>query len=136
MQITRRIEFSASHSCANPNLSRAENLAIYGEDANPHGHGHNYVLEVTLSGEPDPVTGMIIDLKEVKRILEKQVVDPMDHRHLNHEVPPFDRIVPTSENLAVEIWNRLSPEFEGTPARLSGIRLYETDDLYVDYQGR
>lgn len=136
MQITRRIEFSASHSCANPALSRAENLALYGEDANPYGHGHNYVLEVTLRGEPDPVTGMIVDLKEVKRILERQVVEPMDHRHLNHEVPPFDRIVPTSENLAVEIWRRLESEFEGTPARLANIRLYETEDLFVEYEGR
>lgn len=136
MQITRRIEFSASHSCSNPSLSRAENLAVYGVDANPHGHGHNYVLEVTLSGDPDPVTGMIVDLKDVKRILERQVVEPMDHRHLNHEVAPFDRVVPTSENLAIEIWRRLESEFASTPARLTNVRLYETEDLYVDYEGR
>jgi 6-pyruvoyltetrahydropterin/6-carboxytetrahydropterin synthase len=136
MQITRRIEFSASHSCVHPALSRAENLALYGEDANPHGHGHNYVLEVTLSGDPDPVTGMIVDLKDVKRILERQVVEPMDHRHLNHEVPPFDRVVPTAENLAVEIWRRLEGEFASTPARLANVRLYETEDHFVEYEGR
>jgi len=136
MLITRRIDFSASHTLANPALSEAENLALYGQDARPHGHGHNYVLEVTLAGEPDPVTGMIVDLKDVKRVLEEEVVEPMDHRHLNREVPPFDRLTPTAENLAVEIWRRLQPRFEGTPARLAGIRLYETEDLYVDYAGQ
>jgi 6-pyruvoyltetrahydropterin/6-carboxytetrahydropterin synthase len=135
MLITRRIDFSASHTCSNPALSDAQNRALYGSEAHPHGHGHNYVLEVTLSGSPDPVTGMIVDLKDVKQWLEEEVVEPMDHRHLNHEVPPFDRVVPTTENLTVEIWRRLQPRFEGTPARLAGIRLYETEDLYVDYAG-
>lgn len=135
MFITRRIDFSASHTCHNPALSEAENLALYGEDARPYGHGHNYVLEVTLSGQPDAVTGMIVDLKDVKRVLEEEVMAPMDHRHLNREVAPFDRIVPTAENVAVEIWRRLEPRFAGTPARLSNVRLYETEDLYVDYAG-
>ena len=106
-----------------------------GRDANPNGHGHNYTLEVTLEGDPDPVTGMVIDLKEVKEILNREVVEPMDHRHLNHEVPPFDRIVPTTENIAVEIWRRLAPQFATASARLKNVRLYETDDLYVDYSG-
>src|ERR1700680_4660769 len=107
MNITRRVEFSASHICALPSLSTAENQAIYGAAANPHGHGHNYILEVTLAGDPDPVTGMVFDLKRLKEILNLAVVDPMDHRFLNHEVPPFSRVVPTAENLAVEIWTRL-----------------------------
>lgn len=136
MWITRKVEFSASHSCYNQGLSEAENAALYGADANPHGHGHNYSLEVTLEGEPDPVTGMVVDLKDVKQILEREVVDPMDHRHLNHEVPPFDSIVPTTENVAVEIWRRLQPRFAQGPARLHAIRLYETDDLFVEYEGR
>lgn len=135
MQITRRIEFSASHCCSSPRLSAAENAALFGDDANPHGHGHNYVLEVTLEGTPDPVTGMIVDLKQVKRILEQEVVEPMDHRHLNYEVPPFDREVPTTENLAVEIWRRLAPRF-GSEAVLKTVRLYETEDLFVEYEGR
>jgi len=135
MWITRRVEFSSSHSCSNPALSAAENRALYGEDANPHGHGHNFRLEVTLEGDPDPVTGMVVDLKLVKSILEREVVEPMDHRHLNHEVPPFDRVVPTTENLAVEIWRRLEPRFSGGAARLKAIRLYETNDLFVDYEG-
>jgi len=136
MWITRRVEFSASHSCYNPALSEAENDALYGADANPHGHGHNYSLEVTLEGEPHPVTGMVVDLKDVKNILEEAVLDPMDHRHLNFEVPPFDTLVPTPENLAVELWRRLAPRFAEGPARLRNIRLFETADLYVDYEGR
>jgi len=133
--ITRQVEFSASHSCANPALTPAENRALYGEDANPHGHGHNYRLEVTLEGDPDPMTGMVVDLKVVKGILEREIIEPMDHRHLNLEVPPFDRVVPTTENLAVEIWRRLEPQFLGAAARLKGIRLYETDELFVEYYG-
>jgi 6-pyruvoyltetrahydropterin/6-carboxytetrahydropterin synthase len=136
MLITRKAEFSASHSCWNAALGPEENAAVYGAEANPAGHGHNYVVEVTLEGEPDATTGMIVDLKEVKRLLEEEVIEPMDHRHLNHEVPPFDRVVPTTENLAIEIWRRLSPRFDGTPARLKLVRLFETEDLYVEYEGR
>jgi 6-pyruvoyltetrahydropterin/6-carboxytetrahydropterin synthase len=135
MRITRQVEFSASHRCWSEALSEAENRALYGEDANPHGHGHNYRLEVTLEGQPDPVTGMVVDLKQVKEILNREVVSPMDHRNLNHEVPPFDKIVPTAENLAVEIWRRLQPRFLNGGARLKGVRLFETEDLYVDYSG-
>lgn len=135
MLITRKVEFSASHTCWNPALDREANKAVYGEEANPNGHGHNYRLEVTLEGEPDPVTGMIVDLKDVKQVLEEAIVKPMDHRHLNHEVSPFDKVVPTTENLAVEIWRRLQPRFQASPARLKLVRLFETDDLYVEYEG-
>ena len=135
MLLTRRAEFSASHVCANPGLSDAENRAVYGANANPNGHGHNYVLEVTVEGEPDPVTGMVFDLRELKQILHEEVVEPMDHRFLNREVPPFDRIVPTTENLAAEIWRRLDPRIGGESVRLRNVRLYETSDLYVDYGG-
>jgi 6-pyruvoyltetrahydropterin/6-carboxytetrahydropterin synthase len=135
MLITRRVEFSASHVCAQPELTLEQNRALYGEGANPRGHGHNYVLEVTLEGEPDPATGMIFDLKELKEILQREVVEPMDHRFLNYEVPPFDKVVPTTENLAVEVWRRIHPAFEKQQARLRGVRLYETEDLFVDYFG-
>lgn len=108
---------------------------MYGAAANPHGHGHNYVLEVTIAGQPDAVTGMIVDLKEVKEILNQEVVNPFDHRHLNYEVPPFDRVVPTTENIAIEIWRRLAPHFTGAKGRLDLVRLYETEDLYVEYAG-
>lgn len=132
MLITRRAEFSASHVCFQPLLTAEQNRALYGAAANPSGHGHNYVLEVTLEGDPNPDTGMVFDLKRLKEIIQKQVVEPMDHRFLNHEVPPFDKIVPTAENVAAEIWRRLAPHFDHD-ARLSNVRLYETEDLYVDY---
>ena len=96
MLITRKIEFSASHVCSNPRLTPDENRALFGPASNPHGHGHNYVVEVTLSGDPDPVTGMVFDLKELKDLLTRQVVDPYDHRFLNREVSPFDRVVLTN----------------------------------------
>jgi 6-pyruvoyltetrahydropterin/6-carboxytetrahydropterin synthase len=135
MLITRRVEFSASHVCAIPTLTEAENRELYGAAANPRGHGHNYAIEVTLEGEPDPVTGMVFDLKRLKDVINRTVVEPMDHRFLNYEVPPFDTVVPTTENLAIEVWTRLQPEFQDGRAHLHSIRVYETDDLYVDYTG-
>ena len=135
MFITRRIEFSASHVCANPALPDEENRRLFGEAANPYGHGHNYVVEVTLEGDPDPVSGMVLDLKELKSILNAQVVESFDHRFLNKEVPPFDRTIPTVENIAIEIWNRIEPSLSRPPAKLHAVRVYETPDLYVDYFG-
>lgn len=133
--ITRKAEFSASHFCASPQLSAAENQTLYGKASSPSGHGHNYVLEVTVAGEVDPVHGMIMDLKELKRIMHEQVVDVYDHRFLNHEVAPFDRVVPTAENIAKDIWGRLRPRIDDNGRRLHSVRLYETPDLYVDYRG-
>ena len=135
MVITRKVEFSASHVCRNPNLSNEENSRLYGASANPNGHGHNYVLEVSLEGQPDPVTGMVLDLKELKDILMRQVVEPYDHRFLNYEVAPFDRIVPTTENIARDIWQRLEPLLSVGSKKLHMVRVYETPDLYVDYRG-
>ncbi|MBM3788484.1 MAG: 6-carboxytetrahydropterin synthase [Acidobacteria bacterium] len=135
MFITRKAEFSASHACWVPSLTEEQNQQVYGAASNPRGHGHNYVVEVTLAGVPDPITGMIVDLKEVKDILNRDVVGPFDHRFLNHEVSPFDRVVPTTENVAIEIWRRLEPSFRTGPARLANVRLWETDDLFVDYAG-
>jgi 6-pyruvoyltetrahydropterin/6-carboxytetrahydropterin synthase len=136
MFISRRAEFSASHICRSAQLSDEENARLYGPGANASGHGHNYVLEVTLEGAPDPATGMIYDLKDLKDVMMREVIDPMDHRHLNYEIPPFDTVIPTTENLAIEIWRRLEPQFSGTPARLHSVRLYETEDTFVDYYGR
>jgi 6-pyruvoyltetrahydropterin/6-carboxytetrahydropterin synthase len=135
MLITRKVEFSASHVCRNPALSDEENRSLYGLAANPHGHGHNYVLEVSVEGSPDPITGMVLDLKELKDLLNRHVVELYDHRFLNYEVPPFDRDVPTAENIARDIWRRLEPELNSPGRRLRLVRLYETPDLYVDYLG-
>jgi 6-pyruvoyltetrahydropterin/6-carboxytetrahydropterin synthase len=133
MVISKKVEFSASHICRSELLSDAENERIYGAAANPHGHGHNYVVEVAIEGEPDPVTGMILDLKKLKDILEARVLNVYDHRLLNREVAPFDRVVPTVENIAIDIWNRLAPHIEG--ATLYSVRVHETAELSVEYRG-
>lgn len=128
--ITRKMEFSASHLYHNPNFSLEENRRIFGKCNNPHGHGHNYVLEVTVAGEPDPTTGMVLDLKELKDILQREVTDRMDHRFLNREVPELAGQIPTCENIARVIWDLLESKI--TRGRLQRIRLYETPDLFVD----
>ena len=133
VSITRKAEFSASHRLANPAWSDEQNYEVFGDESKTH--GHNYVLEVTVSGRVDPTHGMIMDLKELKEIMNREVVDPWDHRHLNHEAPPFDHVIPTVENMAAEIWNRLQPAVASESRRLQSIRLYETPDLYVDYAG-
>ena len=133
--ITRKVEFSASHVCRVPELSEEENRQRFGPAANPNGHGHNYVLEVTVEGNPDPVTGMVLDLKELKELLNREVVALYDHRFLNYEVPPFDRVNPTAENVAREIFQRLKPVLNDAGRTLRQVRLYETADLWVDYGG-
>lgn len=132
MFITRKAEFSASHICRINTLSDEQNRELFGDEANVHGHGHNYVLEVTLEGEPDPVTGMILDLKELKDIIEDEVIRPMDHRFLNYEVEPFSTVIPTAPNIAQEIWRRMKARLNGKGGRLAKVRLFETQDLYVD----
>lgn len=129
--ITRKAEFSASHFLANPAWTPERNLQAFGDESKTH--GHNYVLEVTVAGQVDPTHGMIMDLKELKEIIEREIVEPWDHRHLNHEAKPFDEVIPTTENVAREAWTRLRPEIAERGARLHSIRLYETPDLYVDY---
>lgn len=135
MFITRKTEFSASHVCRLETLSDIQNRELFGEEAHRYGHGHNYVLEVSLEGEPDPVTGMIVDLKDVKDILDREIVARMDHRFLNYEVAPFDKVIPTTANIAQEIWKRLERQFAGADFRLARVRLFETPDLYVDVDG-
>jgi 6-pyruvoyltetrahydropterin/6-carboxytetrahydropterin synthase len=134
MIISKKVEFSASHICRSPQLTDAENDQVYGPAANPLGHGHNYVVEVAIEGDPDPVTGMILDLKRLRGILEERVLDVYDHRLLNREVEPFDRVVPTVENIAIDIWNRVAPAIGGR-ARLFSVRVHETSELCVEYRG-
>jgi len=128
--ITRKIEFSASHLYHNPALSPEENRRVFGKCNNPHGHGHNYTLEVTVAGEPDPVTGIVLDLKELKGILEREVMQRMDHRFLNYEVAELKGKIPTCENIARVIWDLLDPQIK--QGRLHRVRLYESADLFAD----
>jgi 6-pyruvoyltetrahydropterin/6-carboxytetrahydropterin synthase len=131
--LTRRAEFSASHVYHNPEFSAEENRRMFGKCNNPYGHGHNYMLEVTVKGEVDPRSGFVVDLKELKEIMQREVLEAMDHRHLNKEVPEFAKQIPTSENIAIAIWNRLAPKLK--VAKLHRVRLYETEDLFVDFYG-
>jgi len=133
IRITRKVEFSAAHFYHNPDLSPEENRRVFGKCNNPHGHGHNYVLEVTIAGEPDPMTGMVLDLKELKDILQREIMERMDHRHLNYEVPELAGKIPTCENIAAAIWQLLDPKI--TAGKLDRVRLYESPDLFADCTG-
>ena len=131
--LTRKCEFSASHYYHNPAFSAEENQRVFGKCANLNGHGHNYTLEVTVKGEVDSTTGFVVDLKQLKDVLNDEVVEAMDHRHLNKEVPEFAKLIPTTENMAIAIWNRLNAKLK--VAKLHRVRVYETPDLFVDYYG-
>lgn len=131
--VTRRSTFSASHRLYNPALSEAENDSIFDKCANPHGHGHNYVLEVTVGGKPGKDSGYVIDLKKLKRIIRDEVLSKLDHKHLNHDVEFFKDVVPTAENIAVFIWNVLAPRI--TDGELFSVRLHETENNVVEYRG-
>ena len=131
--LTRKAEFSASHHYHNPEFSAQENQRIFGKCNNPNGHGHNYTLEVTVRGEVDPKSGFVVDLKQMKEIMNREVIDAMDHRYLNKEVPEFATQIPTSENIAIAIWKRLEPKLK--VGKLHRVRVYEMQDLFVDYYG-
>lgn len=123
IQLTRIYEFAASHRLHSFALSDAENVQIFGKCNNPQGHGHNYILEVTVGGEPDPETGMLVALDDLDRVVHSEVVDRYDHKNLNEDVPEFEKVNPTSENVALEIFRRLNTAL---PAKLERIRLHET----------
>ena len=130
IELGLRYRFAASHRLHTPQLSEEENCRVFGKCNNPHGHGHNYTLEVTVAGEPDPITGMVLDLKDLKAILEREIMGRMDHRFLNYEVPELKGQIPTCENIARTIWKLLEPKI--TPGRLHKIRLYESPDIFAE----
>jgi len=123
ISLTRRYHFSASHRLHTSKLSEAENRRIYGKCSNPYGHGHNYVVEVTLGGPVDPETGMIANLAELDPFVQREVIEPFDHKFLNEEVPEFRTEVATTENLCREIFRRLK---NFPAARVEKIRVEET----------
>ena len=131
--LTRREHFSSSHRLFNPKFSDEKNIEVYGKCAWPNGHGHNYELEVTVSGEPDPETGMILDLKQLADIMDVEIVEKVDHRHLNHDVDFLRGVIPTAENLATVFWNILRPKI--APGTLHSVRVYETPNNFAEYRG-
>jgi 6-pyruvoyltetrahydropterin/6-carboxytetrahydropterin synthase len=132
LALTRRYSFAASHRLHSAHLDEAENQRVYGKCHNPYGHGHNYVVEVTVSGVPDPGTGMIAHLGELDRFVDSEVLEPFDHKYLNEDVAAFSELVPTTENLCIEIFERLK-RFPG--ARLERVRLEETGRNSFEYRG-
>jgi 6-pyruvoyltetrahydropterin/6-carboxytetrahydropterin synthase len=136
IELTRRATFSASHYYWNDAWSTEENELAFGRCANRNGHGHNYTLEVTLAGEPDPVTGFVVDLKWLKDVMEREVLSAYDHRHLNLEVPEFAGLNPTTENIAIAAWKRLEPSVaKAGGAKLKRVRVYETPEIFAEYRG-
>ena len=140
--LTRRATFSASHYYWNPAWPAEKNQQVFGRCSNRNGHGHNYTLEVTVAGEPDPVTGFVVDLKWLKTVIEREVLEAYDHRHLNLDVPEFREsesaaTIPTTENFAIAIWKRLEPAVTAAEgARLTGVRIYETPDIFAEFRGQ
>jgi 6-pyruvoyltetrahydropterin/6-carboxytetrahydropterin synthase len=131
--LTRRVSFSASHRLWSTQLTEAENYALYEKCANPNGHGHNYVLEVTVQGVPDLQTGMVLNLTEIKHAMNEQVVKWVDHKHLNYDVTWLDGSIPTTEVLVIKFWERLANVIPA--GMLYEVKLHETENNAASYRG-
>jgi 6-pyruvoyltetrahydropterin/6-carboxytetrahydropterin synthase len=132
IRLNHQFEFSASHRLYSAKLNDEENRKTFGKCSNPNGHGHNYELEVSLSGTPDS-SGMLMPLPELERIVNEQVIEPFDHKHLNAEVPEFRDLNPSVENIAIVIFRRLKPRFENAGARLASVTVWETPKTWCEY---
>ena len=133
--VWRRVEFSAAHRLYRDDWTEAENRRVFGKCANAFGHGHNYVLDVAIEGTLDETTGMVVHFQEFKRVLAETVVEPLDHRHLNHDVPLLEGRLPTSEHLVRALWSALERAFAGRPWKLHRLVLSSTDRNRVEYAG-
>lgn len=131
--VTRRMSFSAGHRLHNGALSAEENRRLYGKCDNPNGHGHNFVVEVTVAGEIDPRTGMVFNLRDLKAVMEEVVEEGLDHKNLNLDVPAFRGVIPTAENIAAVLWGLLAPRLP--PGALHEVRLVETENNSVSFRG-
>ncbi len=130
---TRRLRFNAAHRVHNPVLSDHENATLFGKCNNPNWHGHNYILDVSVTGEIDPKTGYVLDLGRVRDIVTRTVLEKVDHKNFNLDVDFMRGVIPTSENIVVEFWKALAPAL--LPARLSRLVLWETENNAVEYHG-
>ncbi|HEY1044823.1 MAG TPA: 6-carboxytetrahydropterin synthase [Bacteroidia bacterium] len=134
VSVFRRAHFNAAHRLHNPGLSEEENKRIFGVCNNPNYHGHNYMLEVKVKGEIDPMTGYVIDTKILKDIIQREVHDKFDHRNLNEDTTEFKSLNPTAENIAIVIWNLIRTHIDNK-YELS-VRLYETENNFVEFDGK
>lgn len=133
--ITRREHFNAAHKLFNPDWTDEQNLEVFGKCANPNWHGHNYTLFVTVRGKVDPVTGYLVNLKHLSSIIRTYVTDKIDHKNLNLDVDFMKNIVASTENLAIAIWNEIEQHVNKLGCQLHCIKLYETENNYVEYFG-
>ncbi len=134
VSVTRRLHFAAAHRLFRPDWSEERNREVFGDCSNPHWHGHNYELDVTVEGEVDPETGYVMDLKALKALVQEAVIDDLDHRNLNREVEWLEGVNPTTENVVVALWRRLEPRMP-SGIRLRRLTLWETPRNYVEYEG-
>lgn len=131
--LTRRERFCAAHRLDSPHLSIEENRQLYGKCNYDNGHGHNYELFVTIRGVPDPKTGILIFIDELKAIIHRVIIDRLDHRHLNFDIPELSEVIPTAENLVIVFWNWLEPELP--KGLLYEVKLVETENNTSFYRG-
>jgi 6-pyruvoyltetrahydropterin/6-carboxytetrahydropterin synthase len=131
--VTRKAHFSAAHRLYNPTFSDERNEATFDKCNNPMGHGHNYTIEVTVAGIPDPLTGYVIDLKKLSALMEEFIIEKVDHKHLNYDVAELHGIIPTAENISLVFWQMLEPMI--TDGKLYSIKVYESDNNFVEYRG-
>jgi 6-pyruvoyltetrahydropterin/6-carboxytetrahydropterin synthase len=131
--VTRKGEFSAAHRLFNPTFSDTKNEAVFDKCNNIRGHGHNYVIEVTVRGEPDADTGYVIDLKRLKDIMDSEIIDRVDHKHLNYDVDFLQGMIPTAENLCMAFWGILDGKIPN--GKLFAVKLYESDKNCAEYRG-
>ena len=135
VQVIRRERFNAAHRLFNPNWSDEKNEQIFGKCANKKWHGHNYTLFVTVEGTVNPDTGYVIDLKVLSDIIKNRIVDKMDHKNLNLEVDFMKDTITTAENIAIKIYEELDSDIQSTGNNLYSVKLYETENNYVEYYG-
>ncbi len=131
--VTRRASFSASHRLYNPGWSDEKNAMVFGKCNNPNGHGHNYDIEVTVAGNPPGDTGMVIDLKKLADIIEVEIIDRVDHKHMNLDVDFLRGCIPTAENMAIAFWKILDPKIN--EGKLVSVKLAESGNNFVEYRG-
>lgn len=133
--ITRKERFNAAHKLYKPEWSEEKNKEVFGKCSNPNWHGHNYELFITVKGMPNPETGFVIDLKVLSQIVKEKVIDPLDHKNSNLDVKFMQGIMASTEMLAVQIWNQLYDAINSQGAMLHAVKLYETENNFVEYFG-
>jgi 6-pyruvoyltetrahydropterin/6-carboxytetrahydropterin synthase len=133
LYVTRRERFSAAHRLYNPKYTDEENAKVFGKCSNPNWHGHNYVLEIVVTGNPDPDTGFVIDVKKLGDIIKEYVIEKVDHKNLNIETDFLKGINPTAENITMAVWGQLADKIPS--GKLYSVKLYETENNYFEYRG-